>query len=107
MRAKAKTQPTPNPDFELRAMAWLQVKGEDFVPVFIYVGVGVFGQPGQGRLHGPPDVLYRAYNQGNAILKVAGIKFRAKIEGYFSENGWVHFERHHLFRALARGTTHN
>ena len=43
----AKAQSKPNPDFELRAMAWLQVKGEDFVPVFIYVGVGVFGQSGQ------------------------------------------------------------
>jgi hypothetical protein len=107
MRAEAKTQPTPNPDFELRAMAWLQVRGEGFVPVFIYVGVGVFGQPGVGVLYGPPDVLYRAYKQGHAILKVAGVEFRAKIGGYISENGWVNFERHHLFRALARGTTHN
>ena len=99
--------PKPNPDFELRAIGWLQVRGEDFVPVAIYVGVGVFGQPGQGYLYGPADVLHRAYNRGHAVLKVAGIKFRAKIGGYCSENGWVHFERHHLFRALARGTTNS
>jgi len=99
---QAKAEPKTNPDFELRAMGWLQVRSQDFVPVAIYVGVGVFGQPGQGLLYGPPDVLYRAYNRGHAILKVAGIKFRAKIGGYFSESSWVHFESRHLFRALAR-----
>jgi hypothetical protein len=101
MRAKA--EPKLNPDFELRAMGWLQVRGEDFVPIAIYVGVGVFGQPGVGVLYGPPAVLYRAYSKGHAILKVAGINFRAKIGGYFSANGWVHFEPCDLFRALARG----
>jgi hypothetical protein len=104
---QTKAEPKPNPDFELCAMGWLQVRGQDFVPVAIYVGVGVFGQPGQGLLYGPPDVLYRAYNQGHAIVKVAGIKFRAKIGGYSSESGGVHFERHHLFRALARGTANS
>ena len=103
MRAK----PKPHPAFELRATGKLRVGAEDFVPVAICVCAGVFGQPGAGYLYGPADVLYRAYNRGHAILEVAGVRFRAHVRGYFSYNGWMHFDSRHLLRALARGTSNS
>jgi hypothetical protein len=89
------------PDFELRATGKLRF-GAEVVDVAVYIPAGLGGRPGVGRLYGPADVLFRAYNSGHAMLEVASIRLRARLLGYFSDNGWMHFESRDLLRALAR-----
>jgi hypothetical protein len=98
MNTQAKSERYP--DFELRATGKLRVGAEDVADIAVYIPAG---RPGAGRLYGRPDVLFRAYNRGHAMLEVAGIRFRAHLRGYFSEKGCAHFESRDLLRALARG----